>query len=405
MKKRIFKGLGIAIAAVFAFGVMACSHEDSHEHSFSTEWTTTESTHWHAATCKHTDLKKDQGPHVWDNEDYQYDTVSGKDKRTCTVCGYVDAKKHFHIHDAGDGTIKTAAAISSAGVISYTCTGCNASYDELFCGPLGQDGNAATKSSVYVYFGVFPQTAMASTVTVDENTFIEMGGKTYYKGDDDQYYAKTGESYYKVEPIKWKILTTQYDIDGEAGNEEACLLLAEKILTANVPFYPDESYRSIGGITVYPNNYKYSRIRAYLNGRYENGDTQSADFKNAGLLQAAFTSDEQEQINNTIIDNDSENKLFLLSAGEASNSAYGFPADDYRVDGNVRVRKATDYGRANGAYQSYNPVNGGNWWLRSTGYENGQARSIDYDGWNQVSSGVNIWKIGIVPALTIGLGE
>jgi len=61
MKKRIYKGLGIALAAVLAFGVVACSSEEGHNHSFSADWTKTETTHWHAATCEHTDQKRIRG--------------------------------------------------------------------------------------------------------------------------------------------------------------------------------------------------------------------------------------------------------------------------------------------------------------------------------------------------------
>ena len=52
------------------------------------------------------------------------------------------------------------------------------------------------------------------------------------------------------------------------------MLLAENILTGGIPYYVDRNERTITGAgtkesepaTVYPNNYKYSTIRAWLNG-------------------------------------------------------------------------------------------------------------------------------------------
>ena len=51
--------------------------EEEHTHTYSNEWTSDATQHWHAATCEHTDQKKDAANHVDANED-------GK----CDVCGY-----------------------------------------------------------------------------------------------------------------------------------------------------------------------------------------------------------------------------------------------------------------------------------------------------------------------------
>ena len=45
-------------------------------HTFAEEWTTTETHHWHAATCEHTEEKKDYGEHTYN------------ENKECTVCGY-----------------------------------------------------------------------------------------------------------------------------------------------------------------------------------------------------------------------------------------------------------------------------------------------------------------------------
>ena len=49
----------------------------AHEHTYSSEWTITETEHYHASTCGHADEKKDAGAH----------DTNGKDG-SCSVCGY-----------------------------------------------------------------------------------------------------------------------------------------------------------------------------------------------------------------------------------------------------------------------------------------------------------------------------
>ena len=64
----------------------------THVHTFNeSKWESDENNHWHAATCAHTDEKKDFAPHTWNDgvitkpSDYG---VVGEKKFTCTVCEY-----------------------------------------------------------------------------------------------------------------------------------------------------------------------------------------------------------------------------------------------------------------------------------------------------------------------------
>ena len=64
----------------------------AHVHTFNeSKWESDENNHWHAATCAHTDEKKDFAPHAWNDgvitkpSDYG---VVGEKKFTCTVCEY-----------------------------------------------------------------------------------------------------------------------------------------------------------------------------------------------------------------------------------------------------------------------------------------------------------------------------
>ena len=234
-----------------------------------------------------------------------------------------------------------------------------------------------------------------------------------------------------MEPIKWRVLTTDYDIDGDSGSETGCLLLAEDILTANVPYYVSTSSRTIGEATVYANNYKYSTIRAYLNGFYESDDTQTQTYINKGFLQTAFTASAQGLIATTTVDNSGESttdatgsltkadgtnsnyptdytcantsdKIFLLSEKEVTTTDYGFASYSSYGTGNSRIRVTTDYAKANYAYQSTTAGYGGWWWLRSPLYNDSScARDVFHNGNASDYDYVYDTDYGVVPALSI----
>ena len=319
-------------------------------------------------------------------------------------------------------------------------------------------------NSRYVYFGDYPRTHKASDVIVDEDKEKTVGAFTYYLGSDKNYYVKhrvvrnsyyyddgsnvenTGEyAYFKVEPIKWRVLTTDYNGTGKA------LLMADNatagyfdyIESGRAFFYykknnNDGNYgnRTIDGETIYPNNYEYSNIRAWLNG-YDGSqyDDDLADWTNRGFLQSAFTSSAQNLIVQTVVDNSAEqcfepdettntyfddylsgnttDKVFLLSKREVSNHSYGF--DDGMVQYGSRMVAPTDYAKAsyishysnynNGSYTYY----GCEWWLRtpqatSNTYNNGiSAMTVDGIGYIGNAKGVEQSMYAVVPAICVDL--
>ena len=186
--------------------------------------------------------------------------------------------------------------------------------------------------------------------------------------------------------------------------------------------------RTVGSdINIYPNNYKYSLIRAYLNGldyyycTSSTETTKKSDYTGKGFLQTAFTQDAQALIAETVVDNSKEttghsestyakkyayknttDKIFLLSESEVINSDYGFAAYDSWGEGNVRIRFPTDYAKANNAYQYPKNGTGGHWWLRSPYYtESYYARFVDNSGVAVMYSLVDNTYMGVVPALSI----
>ena len=259
--------------------------------------------------------------------------------------------------------------------------------------PAGTDGSVG-KTGKYVLFGDWPQTIKAENVTVNESKSVVVGAHTYYKGSDGCWYIKIMENkasgyegprgfrysdgtkvqnkykksyrYFKVEPIKWRILTSNYNGTGKK------LLLAEVALTCE-PFndtWGDYArFEAIDGSQYYftldvtlrkrndgsyiqHNNYEHSRIRAFLNGiSYLQGDenayvkgtppvTRTNDeFVGRGFLQTAFSPEAQSKIATTTVDNSSRKNAGLSIVQELT-------ALDAKIyEGNVYYEKGENHKR------------------------------------------------------------
>ena len=264
-----------------------------------------------------------------------------------------------------------------------------------------------TREGNYIYFGEYPQTIKSPDVTVGE--VADEDG--YYPGSDGERYAKiiahpynsgctftdgssvtSGSTYYfKVEPIRWKILS---ESDGSA------FILADQILS-NKRYNDTLTGTVVDGEIAYANNYMHSDIRAWLNGEF---------------LNTAFGEVAQSLIETTEVDNSVDStgynknqyacentvdKVFLLSYGEVTNSAYGFASNSSTDDAARRVT-VSDYARSIGSYINYSGC--GYWWLRSPYYnDDTYARIVYYTGFANYSLVVYDDYFGIVPAMNITL--
>ena len=276
---------------------------------------------------------------------------------------------------------------------------------------------ATFKAISYMTFGSWPQTIKAANVNVSEQCESKTTGEfTYYKGSDGQWYAKIKENaiesgykysdgtfvaedsansykWFKVEPIKWRVLTTDYDRTGKK------LLHAENILI-------------VKRYDAHKTGYETSEIRKWLNSN-ANSSIWSDHEDSGGFFKTAFTAAEIAKIADTRVnvnmysifpDNYSSldyrekeewyggehidysdaattDKVFLLSVREATKNDYGFDVyNAYKGDGthddSTRIRQATDYAKASGAMLGSTEGMGGVWWLRSYCYLSGHDPTV-----------------------------
>ena len=255
---------------------------------------------------------------------------------------------------------------------------------------------AYTRDGEYIYFGEYPQTLQSNDrITYSENP----AANGYYLGSDNNYYAKVvadpyGESYYfsnatvvesgkayyfKVEPIRWRIIETDYN---------TALIVCDSIIDSMAYDAND-------------NNYKNSDVRAWLcNTFYKEAFT--------ALQQAIIVSTEVDNSGastadpgNPYICGNTVDPVFLLSYSDVINKDYGF-------DVTTRQLMLSDYARAGGALMSQDADTYycGTWWLRSPyDFSEDYARCVYRDGRVLTGSYAETYHdhIGVVPALVIRL--
>jgi len=291
-------------------------------------------------------------------------------------------------------------------------------------------------------FGDYPQRVSGNTNASSFTTEKVYNG--WYIGENGYFYEKchtnisgkatttaggtlpnNADCYFRVQPIEWRYASNNYN-----GKR---ILIARKNLDG-VQYYTSTSDRSVNGSTIKPNNYMYSTLRAFLNGKYESGDTQTKSYQDKGFLQRAFTPYAQNLIYEGAVDNSAVttnpknepgkwgngananicgttyDKVFALSVQEATNTDFGFHyKHDWKMFG-LRLKHTTDYAKAKHVFESRDSNNTGTsdtfasiYWLRSPSRgsgETGLTRIVDTEAIIK-DRDVTTDNSGVVPAILL----
>lgn len=268
----------------------------------------------------------------------------------------------------------------------------------------GKDDGTDTTDWSYVYFGSYPQTevkgsALTSAITgasYDENGDAWVGEAKYRrmkKSDANHSYTGNGYfswngddgyHYFKWERIKWRVLSN----DGST-----LFVAADKGLDC-------KDYHDPGGDITWENG----TLRNWLNSSFYSTAFSSME---QGAVVSQNVINEDNPMYGTEGGNNTMDKVYLLSIGEAANPTYGF-CENYESESVSRQLKTSDYAHARGVYNVYNSRYAGNglWWLRSPGYVTISAASVTSNGYvHRTGTSVNTSRAAVVPALHINLSS
>ena len=222
-----------------------------------------------------------------------------------------------------------------------------------------------------VTYGLYPQTVVTDSTLLDALDALDDSAKiasvdwylyegnyykyvssanpygTNYKYNNGDNINKGASYWFKCEPITWKVLKT-------SGTKHICV---SNVILDRFYFYIGAK-RTIGGQTVYKNNYRYSMMRGWLNG-LDCTSYSAGDYTNSGFIDVAFGLDtiDTSYILTTEVDNslsstgdksntyvcaNTNDKVWLLSRKEVSSI--------YFKSNNARKAKSSDYGLARGSY-------------------------------------------------------
>ena len=187
-----------------------------------------------------------------------------------------------------------------------------------------------------------------------------------------------------MEPIKWRIIS---------NNDGTIQLLSEYIIDSQY-YHPSTNTRTIGGKTIYSNNYEHSYIREWLNNSFYNKAFGTLDQSAILTTLVDNSASTTSSSSNSYASNNTNDKIYLLSYQDNLT---------YFNDHASRQAKTTDYARAKGAYMSTTTSDYGNgrWWLRSpsSSFSN-YACGVNYGGSMFIDT-VTDASVGVRPALQI----
>lgn len=245
--------------------------------------------------------------------------------------------------------------------------------------------------SIYDYRAIYYTFYRPFNATFDSST-----SNTYQ--DDHGYYTNT-VFFFRYEPIEWMVLSNK-------DNEK--FLVSNKIIDNNeYAFYSSKDLQNKtdyqgNHASVYPNNYKYSTLRTFLNTKF---------------YDSAFTNEEKTLINTTTVDNslyssaypsnpyiceDTNDKVFAPSSREMLLNDNGFHISPVYKDEN-KALLVTDYATAMGCYKNTGSQNkgGGAFYARTPEYNSSITIRAIYASGTANGYYLGIVTQGIVPAIKL----
>ena len=366
-----------------------------------------------------------------------YPEYTGTEKEWITAIAKNDVCALFG-HEWDEGVITTDAQVGVNGEITYTCKTCGEHKYEVIPMIVPLDLQIYTEDEIsYINFGKYPQShvsdetiinALNTLTETNEDGYYEYNGHEYAKikatPSSDCYGCRTykdnfGETqyvyynysdgyniknnsieYFLVEPIKWRIL--------ESNNGEY-IIITDKIIDGSV-YYNSRYDRKIDDEVIYPNNYKYSVIREYINNDLYNRAFNESQKNAIHVTEVDNSATSTQSKSNPFVCENTYDKMFLLSYKDVC-STYWKGTDE----NTLRSANVTDYGIAKGLffyapnYENVTENYYGNsaWWLRSPyDYGKEEANIINGSGYiipyqDIYRSGVGFMYWGIRPACKI----
>lgn len=222
--------------------------------------------------------------------------------------------------------------------------------------------------------------------------------------------------YYRLEPIKWRVLSVN-------GNDT--FVVSDKALDCKPYNVTDDTAAQNLAVT-----WETCTLRSWLNGYGSGSNTSKKDFSKDNFINTAFSKEEQSIIWTSSINeetnpeteissgNSTSDKLFLLSAAELTNKAYGFDAiskdttagtssEEVAVASRVCANTgwATQLGAVNSGGSLANVQYSTGWyWLRLPGRDTSFSAFMSYAGNVDYTGAPNSTSVfGVRPAMHVNL--
>lgn len=208
-------------------------------------------------------------------------------------------------------------------------------------------------------------------------------------------YVKGTVYWFKFEPLKWRIL------DKTSG-----LMLCESIIDSqpfnNAVYKTGRDYYNDAAGKNYAHDYAASNLRKWLNEDFYNTAFSDSEKRKISSYKCEMQYYPHNKPHGEMT---VEDKVFMLSRTEATNTKYGFKRSMYSADP-ARRGKGTDYARCQGLHVceiGFGHLGNSCWWLRAPGFYSRRVNKIFYDGYCAVDSYymVELTDIGVRPCIIV----